>query len=445
MDVAGSAVGIASLGIQICQGLLSYYDAWKSFNSDISSTYQSIDDLSRTLISLKASLSNDDLDQEKKDRVKSCIHLCEGSLGKLSQKSQKLRKSGQPEGFRQNAWAELQRTWYPFRASTLAKLREIVAEAREQLKLAVQELQLDVSATSQRILRSVASVTTSIDQRTGAIATSVAHISAQTQQILNLQQSDQFNKIKAWLCASDPWTNHSAARQQHEPHTGVWLLKSDQYRRWKAGDYNYLWLYGKAGCGKTVLCSTVIEDIKAYCDQNSDALYGVFYFTFSDRQKQSYENLIRSLVAQLGWKEPGLSALVQACEKPNASIPGVDELEKILVACIQTYRVAFLMVDALDESPEDYGLRQIMLEGLGRLIHKASNIKMLMTSRELVDVQDSMLTLGAKPVSIAVRPVNMDIQKYVSNQLLRDRKLNNLDATTKALIEDTISRRADGM
>jgi hypothetical protein len=26
MDVAGTAVGIASLGIQVCQGLLSYYD-----------------------------------------------------------------------------------------------------------------------------------------------------------------------------------------------------------------------------------------------------------------------------------------------------------------------------------------------------------------------------------------------------------------------------------
>jgi hypothetical protein len=27
MDVAGSAVGITSLGIQTCQGLLSYYNA----------------------------------------------------------------------------------------------------------------------------------------------------------------------------------------------------------------------------------------------------------------------------------------------------------------------------------------------------------------------------------------------------------------------------------
>jgi ankyrin repeat domain-containing protein 50 len=128
MDVAGSAVGLASLGIQVCQGLVSYYDAWKSFNSDVSSTYDSIDDLSRTLALLKSSLDNDELDEEKKERVKECVRSCEESLINLSKKSEKLQKYRQPERLRQKAWAELQRAWYPFRASTLAKLREIVAE-----------------------------------------------------------------------------------------------------------------------------------------------------------------------------------------------------------------------------------------------------------------------------------------------------------------------------
>ena len=67
MDVASSAVGIVSLGVQVCQGLLSYYDGWKSFSSDISSTYNSIDDLSRTLALLKALLDNNELDGEKRD------------------------------------------------------------------------------------------------------------------------------------------------------------------------------------------------------------------------------------------------------------------------------------------------------------------------------------------------------------------------------------------
>ena len=73
----------------------------------MSSAYDIVDDLCRTLALLKASLNSDELDEEKKDRVKRCLHSCEESLVKLSQKSQKLRKYRQLEGIRQKAWAEL--------------------------------------------------------------------------------------------------------------------------------------------------------------------------------------------------------------------------------------------------------------------------------------------------------------------------------------------------
>ena len=444
MDAAGSVVGIASLGIQVCQGLLSYYDGWKSFHSDISSTYDSIDDLSRTLALLTASLGSDELDEEKKDRVKRCLHSCEGNLVKLSAKSQKLRKYGQPEGGRQKAWAELQRGWYPFRASTLAKLREIVADVCERLKLAIQVLQLDVSITSQRILNSVAADTRDIFDRIVAIETSVTHISAQTHQILALQ-SDQFKKIKAWLSPPDPWTNHAAARQRHEPHTGTWLLQADQYQRWKAGHIHHLWLYGKAGCGKTVLCSTVIEDIRGYCDGKRNSIYAVFYFTFSDNRKQLYKDLLRSLVAQLGWKEPGLSILTQAFEKLNANVPAVDELEKIALACIQSYDDFFLLLDALDECPEGNEVRQNVLEGLERVTQRAGNVRMFVTSREVTDIGDSMQTLGANMTSVVAQSVDADIERYISRQLLYDRKLSKLNGSTKNLIRAMISQRADGM
>jgi hypothetical protein len=194
-----------------------------------------------------------------------------------------------------------------------------------------------------------------------------------------------------------------------------------------------------------VLCSTVVEDIRVHCGSRNNATYATFCFTFSDNQKQSYENLLRSLVAQLGWKEPALSMLRQACEKPNASIPGVDELEKILLACIQSYDELFLLLDALDECPESGEVRQNVLDGLERLACEAPNIRTFVTSREVSDVGEAMETLGADLVSIAARSVDADIQRYMSSQLSRDRKLSRFDSATKKLIEDTISRKADGM
>lgn len=176
--------------------------------------------------------------------------------------------------------------------------------------MALQVLQLDISTNSQRILNQVAA-------RMEKIEGSVVQVFLQNQLILDAKRSDHFKKMVDWLSPPDPWTNHSLARQRHEAQTGTWLLQSDQYQKWKTGPTSHLWLYGKVGCGKIVLCSTLIEDIRLYCETSRNSGYTIFYFSFSDNWKQSYENLLTSLVAQLGWKAPGLSMLLQAYEKPN--------------------------------------------------------------------------------------------------------------------------------
>lgn len=98
MEAAGTTVGIASLGIQVCQGLLSYYDDWKGYNSDIDGVYYSITDLSRNLTIFIASLQKGNLDQEISDRVKTCVTSCEDALQEMSTKLRSLRKHKEPEG-----------------------------------------------------------------------------------------------------------------------------------------------------------------------------------------------------------------------------------------------------------------------------------------------------------------------------------------------------------
>ncbi|KAF2719344.1 hypothetical protein K431DRAFT_212208, partial [Polychaeton citri CBS 116435] len=260
-----------------------------------------------------------------------------------------------------------------------------------------------------------------------------------------LQRADRFRRITNWLSPPDPWINHESARQRHEPQTGTWLLSCDAYLNWKSASGSHLWMYGKAGCGKTLLCSTATEDVKAHCENAANAGYVVFYFSFSDDRKQHYEDLLLSLVIQLGWKEPGLSMLQQAYEKPNQNKPGQDDLEKILFSCIGSYDELFVILDALDECPEDSDVRQNMLAWLARLKQRAPQVKILATSRELPDIRASMVVIDAVPLSIATHSVDADIRRYTAMQLSRDHRLSRLDQTTKVLIEETISVKADGM
>jgi hypothetical protein len=265
------------------------------------------------------------------------------------------------------------------------------------------------------------------------------------QDSLAAQQADRFQKIAAWLSPADPWTNHNSARQLHEPQTGAWLLRSDTYRDWKMGSNCHLWIYGKAGCGKTILCSTAIEDMKMHCERRVNAGFAFFYFSFSDDQKQRHIDLLRSLVVQLRWKGTALSMLQQAYGKPNRSLPGVDELQNILLSCFESYDEVFLLIDALDECPEESDVRHNMLECLARLSQKAHHVKIFATSRKLLDIRESMVRLGATPMSIATHSVDVDIRQYMATQLSRDHRLSRLDQVTRALIEETISVKADGM
>jgi hypothetical protein len=437
MEVAGTAVGIASLGIQVCQGLLSYYDSWKSYGSDISSTYNAITDLSKTLILLRTTLQQQ-VDEERAGRVRTCMKDCEDALLALEDKRCSLQKYGQPEGLRQKMRSGLQRSWYPFRKEVLEALETTVSGVQGRLKLALQELQLDIGTESQQlVLRLLSQTTTQSD--------SIAQIGAQNQRILDAQQSDEFRKIVAWLAPPDPGTNHTSARQHHESQTGGWLLQSTQYTNWKTGAVSHLWMYGKAGCGKTILSSTAIEDIRDTCEKDADASHAFFYFSFSDERKQSDGDLLRSLVAQLGWREPGLSMLRKAYEDPKQNVPGPDELEKILLASVRPCARVYLIMDALDECPEDHQARQRVLELIERLTQGASNLKILATSRELPAIRESMAALGSQPMRIATSDVDADIQRYVANQLSGDRSFRKFRKETLDLIESTIASKADGM
>jgi hypothetical protein len=437
MEVAGSTVGIATFGIQVCQSLLSYYDAWKSYDSNISSTYNAITDLSKTFTILKTTLEQE-TDQERVGRVNTCVKGCEDALLKLDGKRHSLQRYSQPEALRQKMRAGLQRSWYPFRKETLAALKGSVTDVQEPLKLALQVLQLDVGTELQReVLRLMSQTKMQSDP--------LAQIAAQNQRILDAQQSDEFRKIVAWLAPPDPGTNHDTARQRHEHQTGQWLLKSSQYQSWKTGVVNHLWIHGKAGCGKTILCSTAIEDIRTTSEQDADTSFAFFYFSFSDERKQSDSDLLRSLVAQLGWREPGLSMLRQAYSDAKRSVPGPDELVKILLASMRSCSKVYLLIDALDECPEDHETLQSVLARIERLTHDAPNLRVLATSRELNRIRMSMEALSAEPLRVTTRALDDDIQLYLAKEISRDPSLCELSPEMRTLIESTIASKADGM
>lgn len=186
-------------------------------------------------------------------------------------------------------------------------------------------------------------------------------------------------------------------------------------------------------------------DIHSYCFRHANTAYAYFYFSLSDSRKQSDADLLRSLIIQLGQREPGLAVLHQAYRNLNQSGLGTDDLEIILLACVRSYDKVNILMDAVDECPDVHDIQENVLRLLERPTQKASNLQIFVSSRETEMIREMMDHMGCESLSIHDSTVDSDIRKYVAAQLCQDRKFRTFDSPTRDLMEQTIASKADGM
>ncbi|RYN52769.1 hypothetical protein AA0114_g4715 [Alternaria tenuissima] len=444
----GTAVGVISLGIQVCEGILKYYRDWKGYEDDIQGTYTEIDHLAKTF-----ALLYDELQMVSQKalaiRAQECLATCQDGIQQLEKKLKKLHKDA-PAGLRQRAEVGALRLMYPFRKSTLEKLKEIAQGLMQQLNFALQIIYLSNSHSAQLKadqIQSTLDTTEEFVKRIKATTlitqTQVSATAASVQALLSVEQSREVLEILKWLDAPDPTTNHTQARVRYETGTGEWLLNSQGYQDWISGSSPLLWLHGKAGCCKTILCSTVIEQVFGRVSGQDNVAFAYFYFSFSDAQKQNYTSVLLSMVAQLSRKRSVHPLLRAAYSQAPSQKPSSEVLEHIFLALLEESRTSYLVVDALDECSEEQ--REKILEGFRRITQSLPEIRLPITSRKEADIEDLLSSWPVTRFTIDEESVNQDIDLYVKNALATDRKLVKLPSATKKEIEDEFRKKSDGM
>ena len=146
LGVAGSVVGIISLGIQLTHGLLKYYGSWKDQDTVVEDMCISLENLSGSLTVLEKALQSPArFDKSIKDSVEKNINAMHGNMRKLEEELRKVRDAESPKvGVRSAMRRHVRRAFYPFKEETLSKIKQVVAEAHLNLDLALQVLQMSV-------------------------------------------------------------------------------------------------------------------------------------------------------------------------------------------------------------------------------------------------------------------------------------------------------------
>ncbi|KAF9768888.1 hypothetical protein IL306_013759, partial [Fusarium sp. DS 682] len=260
--------------------------------------------------------------------------------------------------------------------------------------------------------------------------------------VMSMASDHHFAKIERWLSPPDYSTNANLARKRRHPGTGTWLLNSPAFQEWKLGSRRHLWLYGLAGCGKTILSTTIFDHL-LQIDTHTTL---TFFFDFNDPKKQKLEDLLRSLAVQLyhtgNEAAKRLDSLFTSHDDGRRQ-PDTNALSACIDTMIQVAGKVFLIIDALDECTA----REELLQWLKHLA--SGKTQLIITGRPEVEFRSVIPRSFGKRncIHLDKNVVNADIRSYVEATLEQkpdfvDKKLSQgiLDE-----IRDKIGDGADGM
>lgn len=260
---------------------------------------------------------------------------------------------------------------------------------------------------------------------------------------------EKLSKYRRWLSTPDPSFNYKKALKQRQADTGLWFLESEQYAKWKTAPASFLWLYGIPGCGKTILSSTIIENVFQYRGDDPGKMVIYFYFDFNDMKKQIPEVMVQSLVCQISQHyvnvPAALGALFSSCANGEQR-PSLDACLQALRQMIEEFPQTFIILDALDEC----GTRAELMDILGSMMGWGlETLHILVTSRRERDIESSLECFVDKKNMVCLENalVDEDICTYVHQRLTNDKSLRKWQKDHKVWqnIEDALKIGARGM
>ncbi|KAK3643755.1 hypothetical protein LTR56_010061 [Elasticomyces elasticus] len=427
MEVAGGVIGILSLGIQVCQGITWYYGHWKDCPKEIQRALSCVESLRKTLDLFEPVLTDPSLDADIRQQIEVGIAACLEGIKALGDESRKFKDPRKLKGIPRHLI-------YPFKARTISKLQGLTAELLSRLIIPVQLLVLyegrklhEETRRETRLAVKDAMAMVQVDRQVLA-DTMAAGMHAQITAVLRHELCvlgpdayfDILDAVIMWLAAPDVTQEHEVALKVRAEGTGQWLLDNPNYQSWKSGEKNYLWISGHPGSGKTVLSAMIIEDLRLYCARSPRKALASFYLSFEDVQRGSWDGTLRALIAQLSDGRPPVPALIRAYKKSQAG--GAVEtrglwtiLIEVLGSLLRDQICVYIVIDALDECQGTEEM-QAILRALTQLTAVFENLKVLLTSRKVEEIEQLMQTWTAAVIHVAGNVVNKEIETIMRHR-----------------------------
>jgi len=199
--------------------------------------------------------------------------------------------------------------------------------------------------------------------------------------------------------------------------------------------------------------SSIIEDVQYICQTGLAAL-AIFYCDFRDTTKQNARNLVSSLLIQLCHQSHAFSQVllsIYSAHNYGSQQPSIDVLLDCLktILTIQGQGTIFIVLDALDECPNSFGLptkREQVLKVVKELIDlNLPNLRLCVTSRPEIDIRRVFEPLNPYVVSLHDQEGQIkDVAEYVKSVIHSDATMGNWPERVKESVINTIAKNVGG-
>lgn len=234
---------------------------------------------------------------------------------------------------------------------------------------------------------------------------------------------------------------------RREPGTCRWIFNLGEYTRWqRSPQSSMIWVSGEGGYGKSIVMSTVIEELRAQHTDDTKAVVQYFFCKAGASETQDTDQILRSVVAHLYEKCQAYPDLLEHANQAINKGLGKKDKSKIIKFNFQVAysellrtidREVFLVIDALDECADRQ--EQEFLQRLKTVVGTSgARIKLMVCSRTNADIVNDLQDIQ----NIKCEGNNAaDIEKNVTTQM---REFPGWTTTEKSYAVKKIVQNAGG-
>ncbi|KAK8220874.1 hypothetical protein IWZ01DRAFT_489264 [Phyllosticta capitalensis] len=282
----------------------------------------------------------------------------------------------------------------------------------------------------------------------------------------------EYERMLKWLQngltlrATEPDEQRQEKRDKTSDDTCKWILTEESFKSWQKGDdKRVLWLVGRAGSGKSFLCSSIADHLTKLTELDGRIpILTLFYCRIDNDAKSQGKNIMRHLVVQLvraletfsDKSAPGEMHAKAKATRIWANFISQNRFSSAASLDVTTCanlieefakvvgRKIFIVLDALDECIDRK--KNGILSSLLDLAHQTPNIHLLVSSRDVDEIGNVFLATNAPEIhyriDVGKESTKRDIEIFVKQNLSL---LGFIPEDKKNLAQRIIPERSEGM